>query len=78
MGMGLLFGLPVYAIVRLFDRGNTFGSLVAAAAAGLAGNMLLKMHCPVDSTSHVLLGHASVAVLFVVGLGLVHRWIPSK
>lgn len=78
MGFGVLLGVPVYAALRLVDRGNAFGNLVAAAAAGLAGNLLLKAHCAIDTTGHVLLGHASVAVLFVVGLGLVHRWIPSK
>ncbi len=78
LGIGLLLGLPVYALLRLFDQGNTFGNLMAAAAAGLAGNLLLNMHCPVHSGPHALCGHASVAVIFVLGLGLVHRWIPSK
>ena len=78
MGAGLLLGVPVYALLRLVDRGNAFGSLVAASAAGLAGNFVLKAHCSVPGTSHELLGHASVALVFVVGLGLVHRWIPSK
>ena len=78
MGVGLLLGVPVYALLRLVDRGNAFGSLVAASAAGLAGNFVLKAHCSVPGTSHELLGHASVALVFVVGLGLVHRWIPSK
>ena len=78
MGFGLLLGVPVYALLRLVDRGNAFGNLIAASAAGLAGNFVLTAHCAIDTTAHVLLGHASVAVLFVVGLGLVHRWIPSK
>ncbi len=78
MGVGLLLGVPVYALLRLVDRGNALGSLVAAAAAGLAGNFVLKAHCAVPGTSHELLGHASVAVLFVVGLGLVHRFVPTK
>jgi hypothetical protein len=78
MGVGLLLGVPVYALLRLLDRGNAFGSLVAAAAAGLAGNFVLKAHCPVPGTSHELLGHASVAIVFVLGLGLVHRWLPQK
>ncbi len=77
MGVGLLLGIPVYALLRLVDRGHAFGSLVAAAAAGVAGNFVLKAHCAVPGTAHELLGHASVAILFVVGLGLVHRWIPS-
>ncbi len=78
MGAGLLLGIPVYALLRLVDRGNALGSLIAAAAAGLAGNFVLKAHCSVPGTSHELLGHASVAVLFVVGLGLVHRFAPGK
>ena len=78
MGVGLLLGVPVYALLRLVDRGNALGSLVAAAAAGVAGNFVLKAHCAVPGTSHELLGHASVAVLFVVGLGLVHRFVPAK
>lgn len=78
MGMGLLLGIPAYALLRLFDRGNSFGNLMAAAAAGLAGNLLLNMHCPVQTGAHALLGHASVAMIFVLGLGLVHRSIPSK
>jgi hypothetical protein len=78
LGVGLLLGVPVYALLRLVDRGNALGSLVAAAAAGVAGNFVLKAHCSVPGTSHELLGHASVALVFVLGLGLVHRWIPSK
>lgn len=78
MGVGLLLGIPVYALLRLVDRGNALGSLVAAAAAGVAGNFVLKAHCSIPGTSHELLGHASVGLVFVLGLGLVHRWIPSK
>lgn len=78
MGAGLLLGVPVYALLRLVDRGNALGSLVAAAAAGLAGNFVLKAHCTVPGTSHELLGHASVAVLFVLGLGMIHRFVPAK
>jgi hypothetical protein len=78
MGVGLLLGVPIYALLRLVDRGNALGSLVAAAAAGVAGNFVLKAHCSIAGTSHELLGHASVALVFVLGLGLVHRMIPSK
>lgn len=78
MGVGLLLGVPVYALLRLVDRGNALGNMVAAAAAGVAGNFVLKAHCSIAGTSHELLGHASVALVFVLGLGLVHRFIPSK
>jgi hypothetical protein len=78
MGVGLLLGIPVYALLRLVDRGNALGNLVAAAAAGVAGNFVLKAHCSIAGTTHELFGHASVALVFVVGLGLVHRWTSSK
>ncbi len=74
MGLGLLIGIPVYAVIRLVDRGNALGGLLAAAAAGLAGNFLLTYHCPVTEAGHIMAGHVSVAVIFVVGLGLVH-WL---
>ncbi|MDH4282183.1 MAG: hypothetical protein OEV36_05990 [Myxococcales bacterium] len=78
MGVGLLLGVPVYALLRLLDRGHALGSVVAAAAAGLGANFVLKAHCPIPGTSHELLGHASVALVFVLGLGLVHHWLPQK
>ena len=78
MGTGLLLGIPVYATIRVFDRGNALGGLLAAAAAGLAGNFLLKFHCPVNEAAHVMAGHVSVAVIFVVGLGLVHWLIDQR
>ncbi len=77
MGVGLLLGIPVYALLRLVDRGNALGSLVAAAAAGVAGNFVLKAHCSIAGTSHEILGHASVALVFVVGLGLLHRFAQA-
>ena len=51
---------------RSVIRGNALGNLVAAAAAGVAGNFVLKAHCAIPGTSHELLGHASVALVFVV------------
>lgn len=78
MGMGLLLGVPVYALLRLVDRGNALGALIAASAAGLAGNFALEAHCPIGTTEHILLGHASVAALFVLGVGLAHYWTASR
>ena len=78
LGMGLLIGLPVYALLRIIDRGNPLGGLVAAAAAGLGGNLFLQMHCPTGDSTHLLMGHATVAIMFVMGLGIVHWLLPSK
>ena len=51
MGVGLLLGVPVYALLRLVDRGNPLGAMIAAAAAGVAGNFVLKAHCSIPGTS---------------------------
>jgi hypothetical protein len=71
MYFGLLAGVPVFAVARLLDRGAILGPILAAAAAGLAGNVALALHCPLATPSHNVAGHASVAVLFVAGIAMV-------
>ena len=70
--VGLLAGFPVYAVARALDRGSHLSSVLAAAAAGLAGNFFLQLHCPLASTRHQLMGHVPVLVGFVFGALLVH------
>ena len=65
---GLVIGLPVYVVLRILDRGNPLGRLLAASAAGLTGNMMLELHCPVGGANHLLAGHAMVLVVFVLGV----------
>jgi hypothetical protein len=74
MYMGLLLGLPGYVIARLLARGTPLASVLAAAAAGLAGNFFLQAHCPMQEPMHNLVGHASVAVLFVGGALLIRSF----
>lgn len=69
---GLFLGLPVYLLLRLLDRGPGLTALIAACAAGLAGNLVLQLHCPRTDPEHLMGAHFSVALLFVVGLYLVH------
>jgi hypothetical protein len=75
---GLLTGLPVYAVLRLLDRGKSAAPLLASCAAGLAGNLVLSLHCPSDAPEHLMLGHFSVVLLFVAGLAVVHRLIRPR
>jgi hypothetical protein len=70
---GLLLGLPVYAIVRLLDRGSMLSAILAGAAAGLTGNFALQLHCPITATEHTVLAHFSVAAVFVAGVALLTR-----
>lgn len=77
MYLGLLFGVPVYVLARLLDRGTSLSAFLAAAAAGLAGNFVLQLHCPIDHAMHNVLGHASVVVVFLIAVALV-EWVSSK
>jgi len=74
---GLLFGVPVYFVLRLLDRGAQATSLLAACAAGLLGNLVLQLHCPRKDPEHLMLAHFSVVLLFVAGLGLAH-WLVRR
>jgi hypothetical protein len=71
--LGLLMGIPVYLILRLLDRrAGVTAPLLAACAAGLAGNLVLQLHCPRRDLDHLMFAHFAVALLFVAGLGVVH------
>lgn len=76
-GLGLLVGLPVYALTRLLDRGSRISAVLAAGAAGLAGNLALEVKCAMDGAAHGLGGHASVLVLFVLG-ALAAFWVEGR
>jgi hypothetical protein len=70
MYFGLFMGIPVFAVARLLDRGTMLGPILAAAAAGLVGNVALQLHCPIANPPHTMAGHVSVAVLFVTAIAL--------
>lgn len=65
---GFLVGVPVYAVLRILDRGNPLGRVLAASAAGLTGNLVLEMHCMVGGADHLLLGHAGMVGFYVLGV----------
>ncbi|HEX2669826.1 MAG TPA: hypothetical protein VHM25_03085 [Polyangiaceae bacterium] len=68
-GYGALFTLPVALLLWAFDR-NDRPSLrtvfLSAAALGLSANLLLELHCSNGNPLHVLLGHASLGVAWLV------------
>ncbi len=76
---GFLFGLPVFAALRFLARGSdTVARVLAASAAGLAGNMVLELHCPIGGAAHLLAGHAMVVVAYVVGMTLIEVLMPQR
>jgi hypothetical protein len=72
--IGGLIAAAVLILGRLLDRG--LGTAVAAVSAGAAGTLLLHLHCPINHPLHLLLGHATVAIV-AIGVGqLLHRRAP--
>lgn len=65
---GFFVGVPIYGALRLLDRGQPLGRVLAASAAGLAGNLVLELQCPTGGGAHRLFGHAGVVALYVFGV----------
>lgn len=53
----------MYALLSALDRGGSNRLLLMAACAGLAGNLLLQLHCSITAPMHLVLGHLGVVVL---------------
>ena len=74
--LGALVGGFVVVGLRLLDRGghrSREAALFAATAGGLAANAALELHCPATAPAHLLLGHASVALVLVLVYGGMRR-----
>lgn len=70
LALGIALAGPFAVWLKAVDRGGHAGRLrwlLAIAAAGLAGNLLLQLHCPITQPAHLLAGHAPIA-LAVLGL----------
>ena len=61
---GSLLTIPLVTALWLLDRGAGPRSRLyyGAAAAGLAANLALLLHCPNTSSAHLLLGHATIGL----------------
>lgn len=72
---GSLLTLPLVAVLWLLDRGAGPHSRLyyGAAAAGLAANAALTLHCPNTSSGHLLLGHATIGLALAAVAWLVVR-----
>jgi hypothetical protein len=63
--VGMLAGFLLMLIVRAFDRAPRIGTgpaLLLGNTAGLFGNLILMLHCPIDRPTHLLVTHALLGV----------------
>lgn len=68
---GTLLSAPVLALVWLASRAPRQVSTLlplCGVASGLVGTAALELHCPLTAPAHLLVGHATVAVVFVAAL----------
>jgi hypothetical protein len=73
---GALLTLPTAALLWAFDRDDhlsTRTACLSAAALGLSANLVLELHCANGNFSHVLLGHASLGVAWLLAWVLTRR-----
>jgi len=79
---GAALVVPVVLLYWLFERRDAVplrALVVAGAVAGLAANLLLHVHCGSAHPGHLLLGHASIGLVWALALRLV--WgspVPSR
>jgi len=74
--MGAGIGVALLLVARALDRGGhraAPGALLAAAAAGLAANVALDLHCASLELGHLAVGHAGVAVVLVAAYAMIRR-----
>jgi hypothetical protein len=77
---GAAFGLPVLLLLLAASRGGVrawTALLLPAAAAGLAGILVLELHCPITHPPHLTLGHATIG-LALAGVLLVITALRRK
>lgn len=73
---GVLLGAVVLVLLRLLDRSDGLSwprLLLLAGAAGLAGNVVLALHCPLVGAGHLLAGHATVPLGALAALAPARR-----
>jgi hypothetical protein len=74
---GALLTLPTAALLWAFDRDDRLSLrtvCLSAVALGLSANLVLELHCPSGNLQHVLLGHASLGLAWLLAWALTRRF----
>ena len=73
---GALLTLPTAVLLWAFDRDDRLSLrtvCLSAVALGLSANLVLELHCPSGNLQHVLLGHASLGIAWLLAWALIRR-----
>ena len=74
---GSALAAPSFALVWALDRGVRVPYRVWALAAGTVGlvaNLVLALHCPSTNGAHLLAGHFSIGLVWLVAASSVFWW----
>ena len=74
---GALLTLPTATLLWAFDRDDRLSIrtvCLSAAALGLSANLVLELHCGNGNLRHVLLGHVSLGVAWLLVWALTRRF----
>lgn len=66
---GAALSLPVFVLLSLLDRAEQVhlpSLALLAGTCGLAANLALRLHCPSEEPIHLLLGHATIGVAWLL------------
>jgi hypothetical protein len=67
---GWAFSVPIGLLLFTLDRRKRMplaGTLLVAAACGLGASLILEVHCAIRHPAHLMLGHASIGLLWMLG-----------
>jgi hypothetical protein len=70
---GSLLALPVLLVVRAIDRQGLRAPAAATLCAGLVGVLGLQLQCPVNLPAHLMLGHATLPLVLLLGIFVIRR-----
>lgn len=78
--IGMASAAPAIALLHVMARRARLTAvevLLAGSIGGLGANMALQLHCIDKRLEHLLAGHVSIALVWIVGSWLAQRWRPA-